>query len=119
MNTASLPVVTSAAQAAVVAGLAVDTAGLTPGGGGVAVVRSGGFVQVVHDGQVGGRGVGGGTLQQDDSVKPCITGELLQVITIAASFITSCCFLRRCNCETVIFSRATAGEPEWTFLWTS
>lgn len=79
MTTASLPVITSAAQAAVVAGLAVDTAGLTPGGGGVAVVRSGGFVQVVHDGQVGGRGVGGGTLQQDDSVKPCITGELLQL----------------------------------------
>lgn len=63
-----------------VAGLAVDTAGLTPGGGGVAVVRSGGFVQVIHDGQVGGRGVGGGTLQQDDSVKPRTTGELLQLL---------------------------------------
>lgn len=42
-----LPVVTNAAQAAVVAGLAVDTAGLTPGGGGGAVVTSDWFIEVV------------------------------------------------------------------------
>lgn len=45
-----------------VAGLAVDTAGLTPGGGGMAVVSSHWFIEVVHDSQVGGRRVGGGTL---------------------------------------------------------
>lgn len=32
-----------------VAGLAVDAAGLTPGGGRVAVVSSDWFVEVVHD----------------------------------------------------------------------
>lgn len=49
MDFVALPVVTSAAQAAVVAGLAVDTAGLTPGGGGVAAVSSDWFVEVIHD----------------------------------------------------------------------
>lgn len=49
-----VPVITSAAQAAVVTGLTVDAAGLTPGGGGVAVVSSDWFVKVVHDSQVGG-----------------------------------------------------------------
>lgn len=42
-----LPVVTRAAEAAVVAALAVDAAGLTPGRGGTAVVRSQRFVEVV------------------------------------------------------------------------
>ena len=44
-----LPVVSGAAQAAVVAGLAVNAAGFTPGGGRVAVVRSDRLVKVVQD----------------------------------------------------------------------
>lgn len=67
----ALPVITSAAQAAVVAGLAVDTAGLTPGGGGVAVVSSDWFVKVVQDSQVGGRGMGRCALQEDDRSDRC------------------------------------------------
>lgn len=58
-----LPVLSSAAQAAVVAGLAVDAAGFAPAGGGRAVERAHRLVQVLHDGQVGGGGVGGGALQ--------------------------------------------------------
>lgn len=46
-NHSITPVVTNAAQAAMVAGLAVDTAGLTPGGGGGAVVTSDWFIKVV------------------------------------------------------------------------
>lgn len=42
-----LPVISSAPQATVVAGLAVDAAGLTPGGGGVPVVSSNWFIKVV------------------------------------------------------------------------
>lgn len=62
-----LPVVSSAAQAAVVAGLAVHAAGLAPGGGRVRVVRSYRLVQViVDDGQVGGGRMGGGALQEND-----------------------------------------------------
>lgn len=41
------PVVPGAAQAAVIAGLAVDTAGFTLGGGGVAVVSSDWFVKII------------------------------------------------------------------------
>lgn len=42
-----VPVITSATQAAVVTGLAVDTAGLTPGGGRVGMVGSYWFIKVV------------------------------------------------------------------------
>lgn len=49
-----------------VAGLAVDTAGFTPGGGGMAVVSSDWFVEVFHDSQVGGRCVGRGTLWENE-----------------------------------------------------
>lgn len=62
------PVVSSAPQAAVVAGLAVGAAGLTPGGGWVAVVGSQRFVEVVQHRQVSGGGVRGGTLPQDDQL---------------------------------------------------
>lgn len=44
VNHGIAPVISSAAQAAVVAGLAVDAAGLTPGGGGVPVVSSNWFI---------------------------------------------------------------------------
>lgn len=47
---AAPPVFTSAAQAAVVTGLAVDTTGFAPHGGGVAVVHLNG---IVHGRQVG------------------------------------------------------------------
>lgn len=43
----ALPVITSAAQAAMVAGLAVDTTGLTPGGGGMAMVSSDWLIKVI------------------------------------------------------------------------
>lgn len=41
---AAIPVFTSAAQAAMITGLAVDTAGLAPGGGSVAVVALDGLI---------------------------------------------------------------------------
>lgn len=47
VNHGIAPVISSAPQAAVVAGLAVDAAGLTPGGGGVPVVSSNWFIKVV------------------------------------------------------------------------
>lgn len=67
MEVSALPVVTDAAQAAVVTGLAVDTAGLAPGGRGVSMVSSDWFIEVIYDGQVGGRGVGGRALKEDDT----------------------------------------------------
>ena len=54
-----------------VAGLAVDTAGLTPGGCGVTVVSSDWFVKVIHNSQVGGGGVGRGALQEDERSYKC------------------------------------------------
>lgn len=48
-----------------VAGLAVDAAGLASGGGGEAVRSSDGLVRIIQDSQVGGGGVGGGALQED------------------------------------------------------
>lgn len=47
VNRGIAPVITSVTQAAVVAGLAVDAAGLTPGGGGVPVLSSDWFIKVV------------------------------------------------------------------------
>lgn len=47
-----------------VAGLAVDAAGFAPVGGGGAVMRAHWLVQVLHDSQVGGGGVGGGALHR-------------------------------------------------------
>lgn len=59
-----LPVISRAAQAAVVAGLAVDAAGFAPAGGGWGAVEgTHRLVQVLQDGQVGGGGVCGGALQ--------------------------------------------------------
>lgn len=47
VNHSIAPVISSVPQAAVVAGLAVDAAGFTPGGGRVAVVGSDWFIKVI------------------------------------------------------------------------
>lgn len=60
---AAVPVLTSAAQAAMATGLAVDTAGLAPRGGGVALVGLHGIIWAIHDSQVGRRRVCGGALK--------------------------------------------------------
>lgn len=47
VNPSITPLVTSASQTAVVAGLAVNTAGLTPGGGRMSMVSSDWFIEVL------------------------------------------------------------------------
>lgn len=71
MDSVPLPVVTSAAQAAVVARLTVDATGLTPAAGGVAMVTPNWFIEVVHDSQVGGRGMSRGPLWENKGSGRC------------------------------------------------